>query len=348
MRDIIVKNIINDFNQDTHKYNVYIVANTQNIKKETKKWNYEHSGMDEFFSREEFAEIASAIFSVFGYVKVFYSEIEFINYVLNNTIEKSNTIVYNFSRDGIKEGKKSLIPTFCDLFGLKYTGSNGFIISLLRNKFIYSSFLNNFNIPTPKTYCYSKAKGFLSEKPDCENIIVKNINESASIGMSEQNIIPIINNDKWEDVLKEVSNNMSDEKVMIQEYIPGIECEVLVLKIQSQYKALDPVLIKIENSSIITSEISNAYDYEFDLLQNSISKQICDDICKCAEKAAELLGIDTYARFDFRINHNGQFFLIDIAGTPYTIKHSSISYLFNYYNFSYKDIYKVIVQLSKH
>ena len=116
MRDIIVKNIINDFNQDTHKYNVYIVANTQNIKKETKKWNYKHSSMDEFFSREEFAEIASAIFSVFGYVKVFYSEIEFINYVLNNTIEKSNTIVYNFSRDGIKEGKKSLIPTFCDLF----------------------------------------------------------------------------------------------------------------------------------------------------------------------------------------------------------------------------------------
>ena len=39
--------------------------------------------------------------------------------------------------------------------------------------------------------------------------------------------------------------------------------------------------------------------------------------------------------------------LIDIAGTPYTIHHSSIAYLFrDIYGFSYKDIYKVIVSLA--
>ncbi|MBR0413759.1 MAG: hypothetical protein IJI67_01650 [Clostridia bacterium] len=347
MKDAIVRDIIYEFNQDAQNYTIFIVANTRNILKETKKWDYNHASMDEFFSREEFAEIASAIFSVFGYVKVFYSEMEFINFAINNSIEKEKTIVYNFSRDGIKEGKKSLIPAFCDLLGIKYTGSNAFVISLLRNKFTYSSFLNNFEIPIPKTYYYSKEKGFLTKKPDCKTVIIKSINESASIGMSEKNIITILNNSNWEESLIKISNNMQDERVMVQEYIPGLECEVLVLKVNNQYKALDPVLIKIKDSDIITSKISNAYDYEFDLLQNNVCKETCDSICEYAEKSAELLCIDTYARFDFRIDYNGNCFLIDIAGTPYTIKHSSISYIFKQYNLSYNDIYKVVVQLSK-
>lgn len=348
MRDAFVRDIINEFNQDAQKYTIFIVANTQNILNETKKWDYIHGSMDEFFSREEFAEIASAIFSVFGYVKVFYSEIEFINFAMNNSIEKEKTIVYNFSRDGIKEGKKSLIPAFCDLLGIKYTGSNAFVISLLRNKFTYSSFLSNFEIPIPKTYYYSKEKGFLTEKPDCKTVIIKNINESASIGMSEKNIISISNNSNWEESLIRVSNSMNDDGIMVQEYIPGLECEVLVLKINNQYKALDPVLIRINDSNIITSKISNAYNYEFDLLQNNVCKETCNNICEYAEKSAELLCINTYARFDFRIDYEGNCFLIDIAGTPYTIKHSSINYIFKQYNLSYNDIYKVVVQLSKH
>ena len=65
-----------------------------------------------FFSRTEFAEIVSAIFNCFGFARVFYSEIEFIKYVLDNNILKSECIVYNFSRDGRANGKKSLIPAF--------------------------------------------------------------------------------------------------------------------------------------------------------------------------------------------------------------------------------------------
>ena len=51
--------------------------------------------------------------------------------------------IYNFSRDGIAEGKKSLIPAFCDLCGLKYTGSNAFTYILIEeiNGFLHRYFL---------------------------------------------------------------------------------------------------------------------------------------------------------------------------------------------------------------
>lgn len=68
-----------------------------------------------------------------------------------------------------------------------------------------------------------------------------------------------------------------------------------------------------------------------------------------AEKAAKILNIKDYARFDFRINSSNGVYLIDIAGTPYSIKHSSIAYLFcNIYGYNYKDIYKTIAALSYH
>lgn len=53
--------------------------------------------------------------------------------------------------------------------------------------------------------------------------------------------------------------------------------------------------------------------------------------------------IKDYARFDFRMK-NGVPYLFDIAGTPYTIHHSSIAYLFTqYYHLPYESIYKVVV-----
>lgn len=342
----ILENIIKRFDSDPIDYTIFIIANTHNILIETEKWNYQHANMTEFFSKEEFAEISSAIFSVFGFVKVFYSEIEFIQFVLNNSIDKETTIVYNLSRDGIKEGKKSLIPSFCDLLGIKYTGSNAFVISLLRNKFTYSSYLNKFNIPVPNSYYYDKDLGFLLNKPTKGKKIIKHVNESASIGLSEDNIIEL--NELFdEQKLIALMKEMQTESLLIQDYISGSECEVFVINYNSSYYAFDPIEIKIIKSTIITSEISDTYDYEFDFLSNHYDVEICNMIRECAIKAAKLLNIQTYARFDFRVSNSGQFYLIDIAGTPYTIKHSSINYLFQKYGFNYQDIYKVIIQLSK-
>ncbi len=67
-----------------------------------------------------------------------------------------------------------------------------------------------------------------------------------------------------------------------------------------------------------------------------------NDVRQLAAKAAEILDVKDYARFDFRVR-DGIPYLFDIAGTPYTIRHSSIAYLFDQYDLKYEDIYKVIV-----
>ena len=336
----LLLSILNDYQKLNIEADIYIIADAQDKTSKFMPDKILHADESEFFSRTEFAEIASAIFNCFGFVRVFYSEIEFINYILHNNLDHEECIVFNFSRDGITNGKKSLIPAFCDLLNIKYTGCNAFVISLLRNKHVYTDFLKANNIIVPKTFSYLKKEDIKSIVKYFQNqkVIVKNSYESASIGLTEENIFTI-NNTSYKKIYQ-LLNKMQSDILLIQEFIDGLECEVFVLQYKRKYYALDPVeIIFHSNNNFIDSITSNTYNYEFKVIDSNLKTAIK----KAAIRSAELLGIKDYARFDFRIK-DGVPYLIDIAGTPYTIYHSSIAHLFvNYYQLSYKDIYKVLL-----
>lgn len=336
----LIHSVLTLYKNSNIDFDVYIIADIQIKTKQYLTNNVAHADETEFFSRTEFAEIASAIFYCFGYAKVFYSEIEFIKYILDNNIKTTEYIVYNFARDGRSNGKKSLIPAFCDLFNIRYTGSNAFVISLLRNKLIYTKFLNSNGIPVPKSEIYTPFIDYqkLYNLFEDEKVIVKNNSESASIGLTQNNIFQF--DKEAQDLLNILTNRMNSNSLLIQNYIDGIECEVLVLQYKKNYYALDPVEIVFRtNCKFIDTDTSNSYNYDFKILDSPIKHEIQ----YIAQNAAELLGVKDYARFDFRIKDNIPY-LIDIAGTPYTIYHSSIAYLFTqYYELPYETIYKTIV-----
>lgn len=337
----IIREILAYYNELKIDHDVFVIADTQQQTVNECCSRIFHADESEFFSRQEFAEIASSLYYVFGFVRVFYSEVSFIEYVMNKNIDPQKSFVYNLSRDGQHAGKKSLIPAFCDLFNLKYTGCDAFTISLLRNKAMFSDILKLHNIKVPHSYIMStiNTKEFniplaLSDK----EIIVKNICESASIGLSIDCIVDL-RKQPIEALVKQ-AKKVNPKQVLLQEYISGFECEVLVFQFKGKYFALNPILIDLPTgTNFIDSKTSNSYNYKFKLLQD---KQIVLSLCAAAEKAAQILQIKDYARFDFRIK-NGEPYLIDIAGTPYTIYHSSIAYLFKMYNLKYEDIYKAIV-----
>lgn len=336
----LLQSILKFYKNSNIDFDVYIIADTQVKTQQYLANTVLHADETEFFSRTEFAEVASAIFNCFGFAKVFYSEIEFIKYILDNNIKNTEYIVYNFSRDGRLNGKKSLIPSFCDLFNIRYTGSNAFVISLLRNKLVYTKFLDTYGIPVPISELYSPFTDYqkLCSIYENQKVIVKNNSESASIGLTPNNIFQF--DSRSHDLLKKLAYEMNCKNLLIQNFIDGVECEVLVLQFKQRYYALDPVEIVFRtNNKFIDTETSNSYNYDFKIIDTPIKK----DIQSIAQNAAELLGVKDYARFDFRIKDNVPY-LIDIAGTPYTIYHSSIAHLFTqYYQLPYESIYKTIV-----
>jgi D-alanine-D-alanine ligase-like ATP-grasp enzyme len=93
-----------------------------------------------------------------------------------------------------------------------------------------------------------------------------------------------------------------------------------------------------DDADILTHDISENYSYDFSIFDGDISEEIKG----ISQRAASILNIKDYARFDFRIR-DGKPYLFDIAGTPYTIEKSSVAYLFEQCGLKYKDIYKTIV-----
>lgn len=339
-RNEIIERILRDYKSQNINFDVYIIAETQNHAVADSDKRIIQADESEFFSRIEFAEIASAIFNVFGYVNVFYNEVSFIKYVLHNNILPNECIVYNLSRNGKSQGKKSLIPSFCDLYGIRYTGSDAFVISLLRNKIMFSDILSHHGVAVPvmKKYCFSKkSKNEILGCFENKEIIIKNNNESASMGLLPECKMKLTSTNY--DQLIEVAKKVNHNQVLIQEFIRGREYEVLVLQYKKKYYALSPIeIILPEGKEFLDSNISNNNNYQF----KEVNERESDVLCNAAEKAAEILGIKDYARFDFRIS-DGIPYLFDIAGTPYTTRHSSVSYLFEKSHFNYEDIYKTIV-----
>lgn len=336
----IIEKLLIQHSETTIDFDLYVIADAQEKTIKESDNRIYHADENEFFSRTEFAEIASALFNVFGFVKVFYSEITFIEYFIHNNINPSDCIVYNLARDGRSQGKKSLIPAFCDLYHIRYTGSDAFVISLLRNKGIFIDVLSTHHITVPISTIFYPAKGDASQVFASLNereILIKNVYESASIGLTS-NCRMVFSSKIYEEFF-EIATNINPMQVLIQEYIDGIECEVFVLQYNGQYYAMDPVeIIFPDGRNIIDTQLSNEYRYGFKLM----SGPIVNDICTIAERAAAILNIKDYARFDFRVR-NGVPFIFDIAGTPYTIHHSSVAHLFEKYKFQYEDIYKAIV-----
>ena len=333
---INLKNEVEKFNKKDKKPDIYLVANAQDYTQKVSEYNIKHSSNSEFFSAEELGEIASSLFEIGCYVNIFYTELDFIKFVLKNNsrLECENLLVLNLSRDGNLEGKKSLIPAFCDMLGIKYSGSNPFVVSLCRNKFIWSSVLKNHGINIPDFFAIkNRTKIGKSYMKKDKKVIIKNIFESASIGLDDKSVVS--------DLIIDDSFLENNNNILIQDYVEGREIEVPFFKIGKEFIVSNPVCIEFSNGeNFLTSMSSDSYNYKFSLLDDtSLSEKIKEE----TKQIAEILDLSVYGRVDYRIDKNNKFFVIDIATMPYTIKHSSFAYWFEKENLNYSDLYKILL-----
>ncbi|AVK46889.1 MAG: hypothetical protein LKH93_15880 [Clostridium beijerinckii] len=348
-----IKNVINKILKATSKINqeieIALISNSRSKTKIIENMKIQYSDENEFFTDKEYSEILDGIQTSEFYVHAFFNELNFMSDILNKKFSLENKIVYNLARNGKKPGKKSLIPSFCDLITLPYTGSNAFVISLCRAKYTYSKYLEAHGISIPKSWIYIGQNKWLNDsKPDIgTQIIVKSMSESASIDI-DNNSINTFNKNSL-DFLENIFVNRK-QPLFIQEFISGFECEVPLI-ISNEVHTMPPVGISINNNlnlnkEILTYERSFEDDYNFYNLSEVINKQQCLFIQELSAKIAKIIGLQNYGRIDFRIDNLGNPYLIDIASTPYTTKHSSFAFAFDNLCIPYSEIYSTIIGIT--
>ena len=274
----------------------------------------------ERFTIEEFNEIYQGIVYAGYYIQtVYFNELDFITDFLTRQAYFQDCLIYNLARNGIGDNKKTIIPAFCELVGLRYTSSSSLPCALCRNKYHFTTLLHTHDIPVPRSWLLSdNGSWFNGAPPDGTQVICKPCSESASQGVNESGIF-ISNPDMF--------GRFNGVQCIVQEYISGKECEVPIFKVGDTVQALPPVGIDLRGRMILDEDASANNEYGFYSLTHLLGKDTIEMIQIYAEKAFRLLQMDVYGRIDFRIAPDGIPYIFDVSTMPYTTKHSSFDFL---------------------
>lgn len=311
--------------------------------------NYSISSIEtEFLSEDEYNELLKMAYALNIPFDIFTSELDFINSIIK-TIDKianKNIVVYNSAQNGTGPGRKSLIPAFCNLLNIKHTGSDAYRVSLCRDKFAINSILKANNIKVPNSFlCNINIISDLNLPQG--KYLIKPLYESASIGITQQNVfsstnIPI-------DYIKTLCLELN-QSVLIQEFVNGYEFEIPVLRKNEDILVFDPVILSLKDCPLYMGNNILDYDriYNDDYKFSSMPDEIIsysDTLKTIAADVANLLGLNGLCRIDGRITINGNYYITDVSTNPHFIKHSSVNYAFINNGYTDSDIFKSILLL---
>jgi len=314
------------------KRKIVVVANVRNKTHNFKNLSLQMANDNEFFSTEEFDEIATALKNLDLFVKVYYNELDFFEEILEQKYKPQEIIVLNFARNGISQGKKSLIPCFCDLTGIKYSGSDAAVQSLCRNKLFWSSILIEENLPVLKSY------GVSHENIDKIADLLKKDNEYIIKPIAESSSMGVTSNLNKNQVIDYFSNN--EGNFLVQNFLPGNEYEVPFFELNGQFFAFQPQKINY-NGNILNEELSVLNDYYYST--SDLPEQLNTFMVNSAIEVAKVLGMKKYGRIDFKFDDNQQPYIIDIATLPYITKNSSFQHAFQEIGQKYESIFKSLL-----
>lgn len=258
-------------------------------------------------------------------------------------------LVYNIAQSGTDAGRKSLIPAFCALLGITTCNSNAYVVSLARNKLHVHAILKRFGVPVPDSWSYEAERGWLLGKrpPGDVTLIAKAVHESASIGLDGDSIGRC--GREYEDVLARKSRALR-QAMFVQRLIEGREIETPVLRLGGEVHVLGPAVVTLGGTEHLGSRVLDydavAHDgYEY-TKSAPADAAIADRVCVAAASAYRTLGLDGFARVDFRIDDAGRPFVIDVATSPHLVWHSAYAYVFREAGWAHEDMLACMVAVN--
>ena len=330
-----------------YKIDIFFIAN---IKNKTQNYSdYSDSSVDaEFLSEENYNRIVNSLKNQGFCVKCYYDEEDFITDCAKHDYFKTSAkqiVVINSAQKGTLIGRKSLIPSFCDLFNFWYAGSNPYICSLARDKFKSSCLLENLGISCAKSYLYNNKTGWLlGQKPPCGSKVIAKLNyEASSISLTEENCF--IYKSEKDDFIYSLAQKYK-QSIIVQEFIDGYEIEFPFIKTNQSLATL-PVSVAYNTdgkmgTDFLTYELRKNREYHFyDYRQ--INNEISSLLLECSKKVIDSLNLDGLCRIDFRITDNNEYYVTDIATNPGYTEITSVRFAFSTLGFDYNQLLLILV-----
>ncbi len=199
-------------------------------------------------------------------------------------------------------GEDGKIQAAFDLFGIRYTGTDAVSSAMCMDKAITKDMFAAYHVPTPQGIHFTKENPVM--EPVVLPCVVKACCGGSSIGVTIANT-----KEEYEAAVKDTFRY--GEQIVVEQYIKGREFSVGVI----DGKALPIIEI---------APISGFYDYKnkyqagsaIETCPAELSEEITKGMQKAAEDAFKALRLKNYARMDFMLDENGNYYCLEANTLP--------------------------------
>jgi D-alanine-D-alanine ligase len=269
---------------------------------------------------KEIGKIKKILESYYSDVKVLAVD-KNINRVTKEINNYSPDIIFNFveSIEGIAS-YESCIAGLYELLGFQYTGNTPSTLGNCLNKGRTKNILRSYDIDTPDFIVIKPFQKILPENFKLKlPVILKLLNEDASIGISELSVVNDINS------LKRHVNFLSEtynQEIIAEEYIDGREINVAILGgeplplSEIEFHGLPEDFPKIVTYDGKWMAGSLYYKYTNPKCPAGLEVNVKKKIEQVALTAYEAMNCRDYARVDIRLDNNNNPYVIEINPNP--------------------------------
>lgn len=311
-----------------------------------------------FFSQRcisdaQIAQTIDAFRSVGAYVELFEGELPLMEALANGrlqSVDRELKVIYNGIEGGItpggfEPGRKALVPTVADAYGVICSNSNAYACALGRHKFHYFTVLRALGVLAPEVWHYRSPDGWVQGRAPAAGVkvIVKSTYESWAVGVTEDSVF-VVDGDSEQEVAA-ISEEIG-QPVTVQEFVSGAEVCVPVFGL--------PDLLATPPVEIILARAPNDEDsfmtIDDNLTQGEIGYRRFDrgpdvdrQLAAAAIAAFEILELGAFARIDFRVDEEDRAWMIDVGVAPGMAVHSSATYSLAQLGFDHAGFLRVVV-----
>jgi D-alanine-D-alanine ligase len=231
-----------------------------------------------------------------------------------------------------ENGENGKIQAAFDLMGIKYTCTDHVSSAICMDKAITKDIFRAYDIPTPVGVHFTKENAQL--EPVALPCVVKACCGGSSIGVSV-----VFTKEEYTAALEDAFSY--DAQVVVEQYIKGREFSVGVIA----GKALPIIEI---------APVTGFYDYKNKYQAGSavetcpadLSEEITVKMQKCAEDVFEALRLKKYARMDFMLDENDEFYCLEANTVPGMTNTSLLPQEAAAVGISFEDLCQKLVEMA--
>src|ERR1700686_843509 len=238
--------------------------------------------------------------------------------------ETKPNIVFNIAEGFYGVNREAHVPAICEFFGIPYSGSDPFTLTLCLDKARTKETLTFHGIPTPRFAVVEKLEDLdvAAEGLDLP-LFVKPLHEGSSKGITDSNLC-------WDRsrLLSQAKFLLENYKqpVLVEEYLPGKEFTCAVLGNGDEATVLPLVGMNFESLpkgalSIYSFDAKFVWDHPetpLDIFQcpARITSELQASIERVTLDAFRVLGCRDWARIDVRLDADGRPNVLEVNPLP--------------------------------